>query len=108
MILYAKILDKKTKEVQVGLETDSEYYKYLGMEEMDVEKADDGRWYLIGYAPEKPKPSLEEIVNELEYKYKMNRWQREAIIAEDSKYSEFVKERAKEIESLAEKLRGLK
>ena len=105
MILYAKIVNEETKEVQVGLETDTEYYKSLGMTEMEVEKADDGTWYLAGYAPAAPEPTLEERVRSLEYEYGMSRWQREGILAEGSLYSEYVKAKAQEIEDLAEQLR---
>ena len=44
-------------------------------------------------------------MQELESKYKMNRWQREAILAEGSAYSDYTKEKAQEIETLAEQLR---
>ena len=33
----------------------------IGMEEMDVEQAYNGNWYVEGYAPEKPAPTWEEI-----------------------------------------------
>ena len=61
MIKYAKILDEKTKECQVGLGTDIEFYESIGMSEMDVEDAHNGKWYLAGYVPEPPKPTYEEV-----------------------------------------------
>ena len=58
---YANIIDKKTKQCDVGLGTDSAFYKSLGMKEMDVEQSWDGSWYVAGYCPEKPTPTYEEI-----------------------------------------------
>lgn len=58
---YAKITNEETKQCSVGLGTNSEFYKSIGMQEMDVEEAYDGNWYLQGYAPEKPTPTKEEV-----------------------------------------------
>lgn len=55
MIKYAQILNEETKLCAVGTGTDVEYYKSIGMTEMDVEQAYDGAWYLKGYAPQPPK-----------------------------------------------------
>ena len=57
---YAKIIDEETKLCEVGLGTDEEYYKSIGMTEMDVEQAYNGNWYIAGYAPEEPAPTEEE------------------------------------------------
>lgn len=54
MIKYAKIINEETKECEVGLGTNTEFYTELGMEEMDVEQSYDGRWYLAEYVPSKP------------------------------------------------------
>lgn len=54
MKLYAKILDNELKLCSVGLGTDTEFYRSIGMSEMDVEQGYDGQYYLAGYAPEKP------------------------------------------------------
>ena len=51
-------------------------------------------------------PTLKEQVEELEREYGMNRWQREGILAEGSLYSQYTKNKAQEIETLAENLRG--
>lgn len=51
---YAKIINEETKQVEVGLGTNAEFYRSIGMSEMDVEQGWDGSWYLKGYAPEKP------------------------------------------------------
>lgn len=57
---YAKIANEKTKECNIGLGTNVEFYKSIGMTEMDVEQAYNGDWYLEGYAPEEPAPTEEE------------------------------------------------
>ena len=57
---YAKIENEQTKVVSVGLGTNIEYYKSVGMEEMEVEQAYNGVWYVQGYAPQKPIPTDEE------------------------------------------------
>lgn len=54
MIKYAKIVNDETKACDVGTGTNAEFYKSLGMTEMDVEQAYNGQWYLAGYAPAKP------------------------------------------------------
>lgn len=51
---YARIVNEETKACEVGLGTNTAFYKSIGMTEMDVEQAYDGSWYLKGYAPEKP------------------------------------------------------
>ena len=52
MIRYAIILNDKTGECSVGLGTDEDYYKTIGMEEMDVEQSDvDNGWYLKSKCP---------------------------------------------------------
>lgn len=61
MLKYAKIKNEETKEVYVGLYTNTEFYKSIGMVEMDVEQAYNGSWYLAGYCPEKPAPTHEEV-----------------------------------------------
>ena len=52
--MYAIIINEETKQVAVGTGTNVEFYKSVGMSEMEVEQAYDGSWYLKGYAPEKP------------------------------------------------------
>jgi len=60
-MIYAKILNKDTKEVSIGLGSDIEFYKSIGMEEMEVEQAYDGNWYVKGYAPSQPLVELKSI-----------------------------------------------
>ena len=52
--MYAKIENEETKVCSVGIGTDTEFYRSIGMTEMEVEQAWNGAWYLKGYAPEKP------------------------------------------------------
>lgn len=52
--MYAKIVNEETKQVSVGLGTNAEFYRSIGMSEMDVEQGYNGSWYLKGFAPEKP------------------------------------------------------
>ena len=56
----AKIVDEKTKECEVGLGNNSEFYASIGMEELDVEECYNGSWYIEGYAPQKPEPTYAE------------------------------------------------
>lgn len=51
-------------------------------------------------------PTIQEQLEELENKYKMSRWQRELILAENSGASDFSRTKAQEMEKLAEQLRG--
>ena len=53
MIKYAQIINEQTKQCEVGMGTNAEFYRSVGMTEMEVEQAYDGAWYVKGYAPEK-------------------------------------------------------
>lgn len=73
MIKYAKVTDPEKGLVEVGIGAPetvyqtvmdeggtetvlyvSDFYKSLGMEEMEVEEGHDGNWYLPGFAPAAP------------------------------------------------------
>ena len=58
--MYAKIIDEETKLCQVGTGNNIEFYKSIGMTEMEVEQAYNGAWYVKGYAPEKSAPTHDE------------------------------------------------
>lgn len=60
MLKYAKIIDNETKEVQIGVGCPDEYYIEIGMSLMDVEQSYNSLWYIKGYAPQKPEPTIEE------------------------------------------------
>lgn len=49
--MLAKIENEETKEVSVGIGDAVNFYKSIGMTEMDVEKAYNGSWYVKGFAP---------------------------------------------------------
>ena len=49
--MYAKIINNETKQCDVGTGTNTEFYKSIGMVDMEVEQAYDGSYYLKGYAP---------------------------------------------------------
>lgn len=52
MIKYSKIIDNVTGLCSVGLGTDINYYKSIGMVELDVEKSEkDNEWYLAEKCP---------------------------------------------------------
>lgn len=106
MLLYAKVVNEETKLCDVGLGTNTDYYKSLGMSEMEVEQAYNGQWYLSGYAPTKPEPTIQEQLLELERTTGYTRAIRELILAENSGASEYVRTKAQEIETLAEQIRG--
>lgn len=66
MIKYAKIINEETKQCSVGIGSNTAYYQKNGMTEQDVEQAYDGNWYLAGYAPAKPEPTVQEQIEALE------------------------------------------
>lgn len=104
-IKYAKVINEETKLCSVGLGTDVEFYQSIGMQEMEVEEAYNGNWYLKGYSPNKPEPTVEERVKELESQTGLTRAVRELVLAENSGASEYTKTKAQEIETLALPLR---
>ena len=106
MITYAQIVDEQTKLVVVGTGTDIAYYQSIGMKQMEVEQAYTGAWYVKGYAPSKPEPTIEEQVVKLEAETGLTRVMREIILAENSGASDYVKAKAQEIEDLAKQLRA--
>lgn len=66
MIKFASITNDKLKTCMVGTGTDAEFYKSIGMVEMDVEQGKDGQWYLKGFAPTHPLDELKsQKLNEL-------------------------------------------
>lgn len=48
---YALIINEETKEVQVGLGTNEDFYKSIGMKKRNVSQAPDGRWFITGNIP---------------------------------------------------------
>lgn len=58
---YAKIINEQTKEVQIGVGVNEEYYQEIGMTLVDIEQAYNGNWYITGYVPKEPEPIEDEI-----------------------------------------------
>ena len=58
MLKWSKVINEETKECDVGIGNDIEYYQSIGMSEQDVDLAYNGIWYLSGYAPEQPLDEL--------------------------------------------------
>lgn len=102
---YCFIENEKTKEVRLGAGVDDEYYASIGMKLREVEQAYNGNWYLKGYAPVKPAPTVQEKVQALESQTGLTRAVRELVLAEGSGASDYVKQQAQEIETLAAPLR---
>lgn len=58
MKLYAQIIDEKSKLCTIGMGENTDFYKSIGMVEMEVEQAYNGNWYIKGYAPSQPLDEL--------------------------------------------------
>ena len=69
MIKYAQIINEQTKQCEVGMGTNAEFYRSVGMTEMEVEQAYDGAWYVKGYAPDKPIEELQAEVRAVRNSY---------------------------------------
>ena len=54
MLKYARVINESTGLCEVGLGPDSQFYKSIGMKELNVELGYDGAYYLFGWAPKKP------------------------------------------------------
>ena len=67
--MYAKIENEETKQVSVGIGTNTAFYQSIGMSEMEVEQAYDGSWYVKGFAPEKPVEELQAQVRSVRNQY---------------------------------------
>jgi hypothetical protein len=51
MLMFAKVINEQN-QCEVGVGTNSAYYKSIGMTEMEVELGYDGAYYVAGYAPQ--------------------------------------------------------
>ena len=93
--MYAKIINKETKACEVGIGINTDFYKSIGMSEMDVEQGFDGNWYLKGYAPKEP----------IEHKNEQIRQQRQSRFATESDplYLDYVEAQARGDETVDEK-----
>lgn len=105
MLKFAKIINESTKKCDIGLSDNADFYKSIGFEEMEVEKCWDGSWYLTGHCPPKPEPGVEESILSLEKSTGLTRAMRELVLAENSGASNYIKQKAQEIENKAQVLR---
>lgn len=62
---YAKIVNEETKQCEVGTGTNAEFYKSIGMTEMEVEQAYNGSWYVKGFAPKEPETEIQYRIREI-------------------------------------------
>ena len=60
MLKYAKIINEETKQCDVGLGTNTQFYESIGMRQMEVDQAWNGNWYLRGHVPPQPAPTHDE------------------------------------------------
>lgn len=58
---YCKVINQETKQVNIGLGDNINFYKSIGYKLQEVEQDYRGVWYLKGYAPQK---TLEELKQE--------------------------------------------
>lgn len=68
--------------------------------------SDDGTEYILYNQETIDRREIISQVESKEQQYGMNRWQREIILSENSGASEYTKDKAEEIEELAEQLRN--
>lgn len=69
MIKYAKIVNKQTGLVDVGVGTNTVFYKSIGMAELDVKQSDiDGAWYLSDKCPMKTEQEKLQQAKETKFK----------------------------------------
>ena len=57
--MYCKYDNETKKCLEVGTGTNTEFYKSIGMEDLEVEKAYDGSYWLKGYAPSRPQEEID-------------------------------------------------
>ena len=69
MLMFAKIIDEKTKRCDIAPGTNAQFYKSIGFAQMEIEHAYDGCWYLAGYCPEKPVEELQAQVRAVRNQY---------------------------------------
>ena len=110
MLKYAKIINEETKACEVGIGTNTEFYKSIGMTEMDVEQAYNGQWYVKGFAPVQPEPTeyekaqarIAELKSEIDsVDYKQFKYLRGELTAEEwEEVKAYIQARTAEINEL--------
>ena len=105
--MYAKIINKETKQCEVGIGTNTQFYESIGMIEMEVEQAYNGNWYVKGYCPKKPKEiKNQERIAELQEYLKSTAWYCERKIDSGKEIPEDVRIKRQEARDEISKLRG--
>ena len=69
MKAYAQKISDDSYTVNVGLGENKDFYKSIGMTEMEVEQGYDGAWYVKGHAPTKPIEVMQEEVRSVRNQY---------------------------------------
>lgn len=104
---YAKIVNEETKQCDVGIGTNTEFYESIGMEEMDVEQSYNGNWYLAGYAPKKPQSEINaEKIAELQQYLDDTDWYAVRFAETGIEIPEEVKQKRQEARNTISELRG--
>lgn len=102
---YAKIENEETKQVSVGTGTNTAFYESIGMTKQEVEQAYNGKWYLKGFAPEKPteekaaeaRAERDRMINSFDWRISRNNDERELGLTETDdrelllKYREYLR-----------------
>lgn len=57
---FAKIINEENKQCEVGIGSNTVFYRSIGMIEIDVEQGYDGNWYVSGYTPKEPEKTITE------------------------------------------------
>jgi hypothetical protein len=74
MIKYVEIINKESGLVDIALGDDTEYYKSIGFEELDVQQSDiNGNWYLSEKCPMKTDEEKEQEEKERIAKLKLTK-----------------------------------
>ena len=89
MIKYAKVIDNETGLCEVGTGTNAEFYKSIGMVQLDVEQSDvDNNWYLAEKCPHKTEE--EKLEEAKQAKYNENETIRDAFLVSGVEYKDIL------------------
>ena len=86
-------------------EIDTTNFKYEPLYIANEEQINVG-WQIVELTEEEKRNVIINKVNQLEHEYNMCRWQRELILSENSGASDYTKDKAQQIENLANSLRN--
>ena len=75
MIKYAKVINQETGLCEVGIGSNTDFYKSIGMVELDVEQSDvNNNWYLTEKCPHKSEEEKEQEKRERINKLSMTKY----------------------------------